>query len=159
MRLPCEPGRSIPEGFRDKNARCIWSISLAWGKACRTVHHGFAGGPDHYNLIHGATMQPCRTDQPGSRLPCILGHDEPRLRSLSTSSQKPITLYRMTRSWSIPEPCALWDSPLFRCGILRLCANKSERKSGELIQAQGCPQRQPVRSRPWGLKVHRSEST
>ena len=29
--------------------------SLAWRKACRTLHHGSAGGPEHHDLIHGAT--------------------------------------------------------------------------------------------------------
>jgi hypothetical protein len=42
-------------------------------------------GPDHHNLIHGATMQPWRTDRPGSGLPCISVHGEPRSRSFSAS--------------------------------------------------------------------------
>jgi len=33
------------------------------------LHHGSARGPDHYNLIHSATIQRCLTDKPGSRLP------------------------------------------------------------------------------------------
>jgi hypothetical protein len=57
--------------------------SLACRKACRTVHHGSAGGPDHYNLIHGATMQPCRTEQTGSDLPCMPVHGGPRSKSFS----------------------------------------------------------------------------
>jgi hypothetical protein len=31
--------------------------SLAWRQACQTLHHGSAGGPEHHNVVHGATMQ------------------------------------------------------------------------------------------------------
>jgi hypothetical protein len=33
--------------------------SFVYWKACRTLHHGSVGGPDHHSLIHGATMQRC----------------------------------------------------------------------------------------------------
>jgi hypothetical protein len=57
--------------------------SLACRQACRTLHHGPAGGPDHHDLIHGATMQPCRTHLPGSGMLSMPVHDETRSIGLS----------------------------------------------------------------------------
>jgi hypothetical protein len=57
--------------------------SPAGRTACRTLHDGPAGGPDHHDLIHGATMKPCGTDRPGTGLPRIPAHREPRLGGFS----------------------------------------------------------------------------
>ena len=59
--------------------------SLACRKAGRTLYHVFAGGPDHYNLIHDATMQRCRTDQSGSRLTGIHVQDAEWWKSFSAA--------------------------------------------------------------------------
>jgi len=47
-------------------ARRIWSHLLLSGNSSRTVSLDAARGPDRPNLIHGATMQPCRIDHQAS---------------------------------------------------------------------------------------------
>ena len=87
VRDPRTPGRTAISAVA-AGGSCIMRVnSLACRKACRTLHHGPAGRPDHYKLIHGATMQPCRTDRPGSGLRRIPVHGDPRSRSFSASCQ------------------------------------------------------------------------
>jgi hypothetical protein len=42
----------------------------------------------------GATMQPCGTERPGSGLPCITAHGEPRSRSFPASCEPPLCTRR-----------------------------------------------------------------
>ena len=49
---------------------------MACRKARRTLCHRSAGGPEHHNLIHGATMQPCRTDRHSLRSSFLRHHEE-----------------------------------------------------------------------------------
>ena len=79
-------GRS-PKGFEAGKQGASGASSHLFGlsEGLPNLAHGFAGRPDHHNLIHGATMQPCRTDRTGSDLTCPAIRGEPRPRSSSAS--------------------------------------------------------------------------